>query len=347
MVPSAKADRSDTSSLAHPGQPDPKECRIGDFIEFSRRLAACEAALSGRPRALTEWRAATARELANSFIASCRALDVHGLLEVGAFKAEASRQFVERRPASKAVAVEANPWTFARFTGERTPDGMVALNLAVADTRGRATLRVPAVPGQTTPTPGNASLLSRTLPPEAEVQVLIEVTTVDDLVEAHFDHRSSLAIWIDAEEMAHEVIRGAVRTLRSRRVDLLFVEVEAQPFWAGQKLDSEVERLLREAGLEPIARDAAYHHQYNCLYSSPQVSSVVRRIVNRRFAGLLNTSGLLVRLRLRRHLRAAVGPVRRSMRRALRLLFGEDAPQRVRALVRSIGGARERYSGAR
>jgi hypothetical protein len=85
---------------------------------------------------------------------------------------------------------------------------------------------------------------------------VVEVRTarLDTLLATESLAENPIALWIDAEGMALEIIRGAEGVLRGTRI--LHVEVETEPFiGANQKLFVDVEKLLREAGFVLLATD--------------------------------------------------------------------------------------------
>ena len=62
----------------------------------------------------------------------------------------------------------------------------------------------------------------------------------------------TIALWIDVEGAAYEVLEGIDR-IRDR-VCLVHVEVETRAFWQGQRLWPDIDALMRQLGFTPIAR---------------------------------------------------------------------------------------------
>ena len=63
---------------------------------------------------------------------------------------------------------------------------------------------------------------------------------------------STIALWIDVEGAAYEVLEG-IDGIRDR-VCLVHVEVETRAFWQGQRLWPDIEALMGRLGFTPIAR---------------------------------------------------------------------------------------------
>ena len=97
---------------------------------------------------------------------------------------------------------------------------------------------------------------------------LVQVRTVrlDTLLGAESAADGPIALWIDTEGMALEVIHGASGLLPSTR--MLHVEVETEPcIGANQKLFADVEKALTEADFVLLATDQAQHNlQFNALF---------------------------------------------------------------------------------
>jgi hypothetical protein len=74
--------------------------------------------------------------------------------------------------------------------------------------------------------------------------------TLDDVIFGDLGHETHWGevIKLDTQGTEYEVLQGAKRTLQERTV-ALFVEVEFCPIYAGQKLFSELELMLRSYGL--------------------------------------------------------------------------------------------------
>ena len=62
----------------------------------------------------------------------------------------------------------------------------------------------------------------------------------------------SVALWIDVEGAAYEVLEGIEGICD--RIKLIHVEVETEAFWEGQRLKADVEDLMHSMGFTTLAR---------------------------------------------------------------------------------------------
>jgi len=94
----------------------------------------------------------------------------------------------------------------------------------------------------------------------------VRTVRLDSLLAAESLVDRPVALWIDTEGMAFEVIRGAAGSLRFTRI--LHVEVENEPIiGTDQKLFADVERILAGAGFTLLATDQPPESlQFNVLF---------------------------------------------------------------------------------
>ena len=98
----------------------------------------------------------------------------------------------------------------------------------------------------------------------------IETTTLDDVL---FSGRAAEPDWgeavkIDTQGTEYEILLGARRTLQERTL-FLCVEVSFCELYCGQKLFSDVELLLREAGFSFYGFDRLFNRSRKTLTSGP------------------------------------------------------------------------------
>jgi FkbM family methyltransferase len=162
-------------------------------------------------------------------------------------------------PTARIFALEANPHNAALMAAndKLRRKSIQVLPLAASDRDARAPFFVIAAdygPGRDRARRGMSSLHS---PASRSVRAdIVEVRTVrlDTLLATESLAERPIALWIDAEGTALEVLRGAEGILRSPR--MLHVEVETEPFiGVNQKLFVDVEKLLSEAGFVLLATD--------------------------------------------------------------------------------------------
>jgi FkbM family methyltransferase len=104
-----------------------------------------------------------------------------------------------------------------------------------------------------------SSLYRRPAPFEPQTPTPVAVTRLDTFFAEHAaDLR--LALWIDVEGKAYEVITGTGAL--SEHVLVIHVELETRPAIApGQRLYPEVRALLEARGFQEVATSVAHHHE--------------------------------------------------------------------------------------
>lgn len=175
--------------------------------------------------------------------------DCHTLIECGAHGAEASVRF-----GRNAIAIEANPVTFKERTAHAPH--IHRMNVALDKQEGSADFYF----FSKSLTPGNASLFERN-DKKTKRKITVPVTTLDKVSEHLTD---GIALWVDVEGRAYEVLEGGTKTLKKTKV--IIVEVEQIPFWKNQKLDNDVKQFLKNQGFRFVAQDQEYPQQYNMVY---------------------------------------------------------------------------------
>jgi FkbM family methyltransferase len=174
-------------------------------------------------------------------------------------------------PRARILALEANPRNVALMEADDAlrRGSIRILPLAASDRDSEApffVVRADYRLGRDRLRRGMSSLHRR-----ADESLLAEVVPVrtvrlDNLLAAESLVDRPVALWIDTEGMAFEVIRGAAGSLRFTR--MLHVEVENEPIiGTDQKLFTDVERILSDAGFAVLATDQAPESlQFNVLF---------------------------------------------------------------------------------
>jgi hypothetical protein len=95
----------------------------------------------------------------------------------------------------------------------------------------------------------------------------VEVTTLDHLVEDSC-LESPVALWIDVEGFAHDVLLGSQRLLEQGSVCAILVEVESEQVWEGQGMLRDIRALLAGFGFVPGGRDVQFRSEnvFNALF---------------------------------------------------------------------------------
>ena len=223
-----------------------------------------------------QWRGRSATLLSTYFLTLCEDLGVALLLELGAQRADTSIAFV-RRSGGRAIAFVANPVTFAALTKPAATWGVEVRNVAVGRTAGQATLHIPVDPSGPL-TSGSASLLETVIPGRQE-KVSVPMTTIDDIV-ATTEPTTPVALWVDVEGLAHDVLSGGRALLSDERCRLIMVEVEGVAKWRGQATSGMVDALLRDHDFVPVMRDAQWETQYNVVYVKAQLVDAIENQIS-------------------------------------------------------------------
>jgi FkbM family methyltransferase len=197
------------------------------------------------------------------FFRLAKHLRINHLVECGANHAETSRRFVAEGLGT-ATAIEANPVTFKQRTSKSLPEGLTALNMALGKAPGDVTLKVPVIDNVVHE--GASSIFSRNETSDYQ-EFQIKLETLDG-IERRFEMTRSerLALWIDVEGVALQVLEGAQQLLDSQKVPLIYVEVESHRYWDGQHLASAVDSFLSAMNYTPLIRDIQSENQYNLVY---------------------------------------------------------------------------------
>lgn len=199
----------------------------------------------------------------------CVGLRPDWIFEIGAHEALFSRQMSQLLPEAQILAFEANPFVYERFKGQ-VPKSVAYLNQAVGADTSPKTLFIPrTIPkrdGEISLLRANpiSSLKNRVAEGVSYEQVECECTTVDSLL-GKANRSSTVALWIDVEGAAGDVLLGANQSLSSAVV-ALFVEVETESAWSGQWLAEDVQEYLESRGFVSLARDCETTWQYNEIF---------------------------------------------------------------------------------
>lgn len=221
-------------------------------------------ATASKIKSLTNWeehffRSKTADWLNESFFKILNVCGTNTLLECGAHEASASIKF-SRTPNSKAIAIEANPYTFREKTQHAEQFGVVTINSGLGSKQGEANFYVPTGNHSA----GSASFLQK--PNENYDSISVPVDTLDNVAQKHISTGDRIAIWIDAEGLALEVLKGGKSILNNPCCHVIKVEVENHQFWSNQALEDEIDRYLTHFSFTAILRDIEYKNQYNLIY---------------------------------------------------------------------------------
>jgi FkbM family methyltransferase len=205
------------------------------------------------------------------FLRLLRTFDIATVCDVGSMDGSDALLFRRALPTADILALEANPRNFALMEADQElrRQSIRILPFAASDRDSEAPFfvvnAVYAI-GRDRGRRGMSSLHRRSDGSRLAEVVQVRTVRLDTLLAAEALANGPIALWIDTEGMALEVIQGASGVLESTR--MLHVEVETKPcIGANQKLFADVEKTLVEAGFVLLARDQPQHHlQFNALY---------------------------------------------------------------------------------
>lgn len=212
------------------------------------------------------------RHLASLFHQLAAIAEAKTLVECGAREAETSIRFVEASNDRRAFALEANPETFGRLTRQASRPNLFPIYGGVGANPGELILNIP-LSGE-----GDESFLRQTSATQTK-QVLVPVTTLDLLTE-RFRIDESVALWVDVEGFAREVLAGGAKLLLNR-VKIAMVEVETTEYWHGGAQEPEIRGVFAAFDLVPVARDVQRREQFNVIFLHKSLVPLCRRHLQR------------------------------------------------------------------
>jgi FkbM family methyltransferase len=206
-----------------------------------------------------------------------RTLDIATVCDVGSMDGNDALRFRRVLPSAAILALEPNPRNFELMAADhRLRDGRIrVVPVAASDRRAEAPFFVidaEYARGRDLARRGMSSLHERSDWTRLSSVVQVQTARLDELLEAEPSAVAPIALWIDAEGAAFEVIRGSSGVLRSTA--MIHVEVETAPIiGAAQKLFADVEQALLEAGFVLLATDQQRDAlQFNALFVSGTAS---------------------------------------------------------------------------
>lgn len=231
-------------------------------------------------------------------------LEVTDVLDVGSMNGAEALSFRSALPGARIYAFEPNPHNFALMRADRRLQqrDIGVLPWAVSNRDGESDFfMVAADYTRSDPRRGMSSLHQRCGDWASDAQVRVTTTRLDSFFAAQCSAAARLALWVDAEGMAYEVIEGLSGV--AARVQLLHVEVETQVcIGTQQHLYPEVKQLLAACGFTELARDQPlWHVQFNALFVRGDLGVATRLAVHvALFAERVRHLAVQARARLRR-----------------------------------------------
>ncbi|WP_158932630.1 FkbM family methyltransferase [Acidisphaera sp. S103] len=225
--------------------------------------------------------------------------------DIGGNDGSAAIRAKQNFSAARVISFEANPRIHQQYLQRLQAAGVEPVNVAVASKDGLANLYIPLTltrgwdgkevvdtTGVETSDTGKSSLLKRD---EQATYEECTVTTVrlDTYLRDHIAESSGerkIALWIDVEGAAHEVLQGAEGTLQ--HASAIFIETESFRFWRDQKLGGDVAALLIDKGFIPVKRDREYADaQFNTVFVHNSFVNTLAPVLLKFHAQHLSDSG--------------------------------------------------------
>lgn len=174
------------------------------------------------------------------------------VMDVGSMDGSDSRRFRRLLRQAELVAFEADPDNYScMMRDERNESSRIRIvNKLASGNGGSHSFYVQEDKARPKCNRGIGSALQRA--DSGGREVTVEAVRLDDFIENEYAQASRVALWVDVEGFAFEVLSGIART--TDRIFLIHVELETKQVWGGQKLESEVIQLLAEKGYVPLAR---------------------------------------------------------------------------------------------
>lgn len=224
--------------------------------------------------------------------------------DVGSMNGADAARCARAVPGARVFAFEPNPYNLAPMLADATLRelGVEVIGQAVADREMAAPFHVLRADYSTVNHQrGRSSMYPAVVAAEHLEVVEVPVVRLDAFLASRMDAGARLALWVDAEGMAYQVLAGASGVRES--LTLVHVEVESVPCMnASQKLYAEVKSLLESWGLEEVASDGLVHFkQFNVVYvRTGLVRGLALHIAVFKAWGILSFFFFRARRRLRR-----------------------------------------------
>ncbi len=98
---------------------------------------------------------------------------------------------------------------------------------------------------------GTSSAIPRSEAGMLNQEVQVRSTRIDSFLKKEYSHANKVAMWVDVEGFAFEVLESMKDA--ADRIKLIHVEVETRECWPGQRLESDVLQLLESMGYVLLA----------------------------------------------------------------------------------------------
>lgn len=176
------------------------------------------------------------------------------VLDIGSMDGADSKRFRTLLRKADIVAFEANPNNYSLMVADREiqRNKIRVLNQLVSGEQGARSFFIQR-PDDTKGNinRGTSSALPRSEPGMLNEEVRVNSVRIDSFLNDNYPDASKVAMWVDVEGYAYEVLESMKGA--AARINLIHVEVETQECWPGQRLESDVLRLLKDMGFMLLA----------------------------------------------------------------------------------------------
>ncbi len=214
-----------------------------------------------------------------------RPFSIDVVCDIGSLNGADALRFRRAAPGARIVAFEPNPSNYRAMRESRAlaAAGIETLPYAISAHEGDAEFFIVPVAGPADlARRGMSSLHLRAEPVHRGRKIVVQTRRLDGLLAEPARTGARIALWIDAEGAAFEVLQGGLGILDA--VQLLHVEVETRAcIGASQKLYPDVAGLLADRGFVEIATDEPRDAmQFNSLYVRAALPAALANLVERR-----------------------------------------------------------------
>nr|MBU1486658.1 FkbM family methyltransferase [bacterium] len=189
------------------------------------------------------------------FLLLIKALRPELVCDVGSMDGIHARRFRQILPNSHIIAFEANPENVCSMQEDENikKDRIEIEHKAVSNRNGILTFYVEHLPAEGGGwRRGISSIRKRVTGSLGTTEVKIPSLRLDTFIKSLSAIFESVALWIDVEGAAFEVLES-IEKIRNE-VKVVHIEVETQEVWCGEKLKPEVETLMKQMDFIELAR---------------------------------------------------------------------------------------------
>ncbi|NEQ76787.1 MAG: FkbM family methyltransferase [Okeania sp. SIO2C9] len=231
--------------------------------------------------------------LVELFLDIAKLLKPDNFFDIGSRDGSASITFKKAVPTVKCYAFEGNINNYETFK-DREEFKQLSIDyryLAVSNYNGVADFYIPTeINGnQLSKNIGNASLMTRETKDCQYQSTRVNCTRLDDFClnnNIELDKNKNLALWIDVEGAALQVIEGAKNCLA--QTSLILVEVEEHQYWNNSPLADQIINELIFNNFIPVTRDFERLMQYNLLFINSQYLNQCKGLIYKFFSKFKN-----------------------------------------------------------